>query len=47
MIRLAKYFDPTGSLTDLQYEPTNYKTAYILGIPNGVYKNWYKQFSVQ
>jgi len=33
MVRVATCFDPTGSSSGLRYEPTNYKTAYILGIP--------------
>jgi len=38
LIKLATFFDPTGSSSGLHYEPFNYKVAYILGIPNNVYK---------
>ena len=37
MIRVATCSDPIGSSSGLHYEPVNYKTAYILGIPNNVY----------
>jgi len=38
MIRAATCFDPTGSSSGLHYEPVNCKAAYILGIPNSVYR---------
>jgi len=40
-------FDPTWSSSGLHYELINYKTAHILGIPNNVHNNKYKQFSVE
>jgi len=47
MIRVATCFDPIGSSSGLRYEPVNYKAVNILGIPNNVYNNKFKQFSVQ
>ena len=38
IIRVATCFDPIRSSSGLHYEPGNYKPAYILGIPNNVYK---------
>jgi len=32
MITVATCFEPTGSSSELHYEPSNYKTAYILGV---------------
>jgi len=37
-IRVATCFIPIGSSSGLHYEPINYKSAYILGIPKSVYK---------
>ena len=37
MIRVATCFGPVGSSSGLHYEPINYKSAYIIGIPNDVY----------
>ena len=38
IIRAATCFDRTGSSSGLHNEPVNYKAAYIIGIPNNVYK---------
>jgi len=41
IIRAATCFDPTGPSSGLHYEPVNYKAAYIIGIPNNVYKSFF------
>jgi hypothetical protein len=38
MIKVAICFDPIGSSSGLNYEPTTQKAACIFGIPNNVYK---------
>jgi len=38
IIRVATCFDSIGSSSSLHCEPDNYKAAYLLGIPNSVYK---------